>query len=88
MIKYCVEYQNNYFSAYLFATLLPSIINKGINVYELLDSDIFTVTYDYDEWPGNHTNYSECLRGFSESFFHLRHHYKTVFPEDEFKRLE
>lgn len=86
MIKYCVEYQNNYFSSYLFTSLLPSIINKGIDVFELLNSDIFTVTYDYDEWPGNHVNDAECLRGYSESFFHLRHKYRTVFPEEEFRR--
>ena len=84
MIKYAVEYQNNYFSSYLFRSLLPSIINKGIEVYDLLNSGIFTVTYDYDEWPGNHVNDTECLRGYSGSFFHLRHHYKTVFPEEEF----
>jgi hypothetical protein len=88
MIKYAVEYQNNYFSSYLFVSLLPSIINKGINVFDLLNSDVFTVTYDYDEWPGNHVNDAECLRGYAESFFHLRHHYKTVFPEDEFRQPE
>lgn len=85
MIKYAVEYQNNYFSAYLFSNLLPSIINKGINVFELLNSDIFSVTYDYDEWPGNHANDCECIRGYSESFFHLRLHYSTVFPEEDFR---
>ena len=69
-------------------SLLPSIINKGINVFDLLNRDIFTVTYDYDEWPGNHVNDAECLRGYAESFFHLRHHYKTVFQEDEFRQPE
>jgi len=88
MIKYAIEYQNNYFSSYLFAKLLPALLNKGIKVFSLLDSDIFTVTFDHDEWPVIHTNDAECIRSYSHSFFHLRHHYKTVFPEDDFRVIE
>ena len=43
MIQYAVVYQNNYFSAYLFARLLPALLNKGIKVFNLLNSDIFTM---------------------------------------------
>ena len=65
--------------------MIPVFLNKGIRITDLLNSDIFTVTFDYDEWPGNHTNDSECIRSYEHSFFHLRQHYATVFPEDDFK---
>jgi len=84
MIEYVVKYQNNYVSSYLFLKILPSLMAKDIKIQAILESEIFTVTFDFDEWPGNHSNDEECVRYFNESFYHLRHHYKTIYPEDEF----
>jgi len=51
-----------------------------------MDSGIFTMTFDYDEWPGNHCNDDECVRFYNESFYHLRHHYDTIYHEEEFSQ--
>jgi|TARA_B110000305_G_C19407318_1_gene623476 hypothetical protein len=84
MIEYVVKYQNNYVSSYLFLKILPSLMQKDIKIQAILESEIFTVIFDFDEWPGNHNNDEECVRFYNESFYHLRHHYKTIYPEDEF----
>jgi len=61
-------------------------MEKSIPVKPLLEADIFSVTFDYDAWPGNHTNDEECVRYYKESFYQLHKHYATVFPEAEFAR--
>ena len=67
---------------------IPIFLEKGISVTALLDSDIFNMNFDYDEWPGAHTNDESILRPYNESLFQIRKHYRTVFPEDEFKTLQ
>jgi len=51
----------------------------------LLDSNIFCFKFDIDEWPSTHVNDKECMRPYNESFFEIRKHYRTVFPEEEFE---
>ena len=84
MINYIIKYQNNYVTSYLFLKNLPVLIEKAINIAALLESKVFNHTFDFDEWPGNHFNEVECIRPYTGSFFQIRHHYKTVFPEPEF----
>lgn len=62
---------------------IPSIISKGIEVAPLFASEVFTNTFDYDEWPGTHTDAEYYLRPFNDCVFDLRHCYKDVFPEPE-----
>ena len=88
MISYIVKYQNNFVSSYLFLRNLPILMEKSISIKDLLDADIFSITFDFDEWPGNHTNDEELIRPYKESFYQLHHHYTTVFPEAEFSRDE
>jgi len=84
MIAYIVKYQNNYISSSLFIKTLPDLVEKGVSVINLLNSNVFQFTFDYDEWPGNHKNDEECIRPYNHSIFKLRHHYKSVYPEQEF----
>lgn len=86
MIDYIVKFQNTYVSSYLFLKLMPTLVEKGIPVFGLLNSQIFECTFDYDEWPGNHQNDLEEIRPYNFSFFQLNHHYKTVFPEEDFEK--
>jgi hypothetical protein len=88
IIDYVCKYQNNYVSSYLFMKNLPILLDKGIEVHDLLDCDVFSLKFDYDEWPGAHTNDETLLRPYNESIFQIRKHYKTVFFEDEFKSLQ
>ena len=84
LISYIVKYQNNFVSSYLFLKNLPILMDKAISVKPLLDSDIFSSTFDFDGWPGNHSNDEECNRFYKESFYKLHLNYQTVFPEAEF----
>lgn len=62
MIEYVVKYQNNYVSSYLFLKILPTLLIKDIKIQAIMESGIFQMTFDFDEWPGNHSNEEECVR--------------------------
>ena len=87
-MKYVVTYQNNFVSSFLFLRNFTTLLDKGIEVKELLDSQVFNYEFDLDEWPSTHFNDEEYLRPYNENLFDLRKHYKTVFPEDDFQTLE
>jgi hypothetical protein len=44
------------------------------------------MVFDYDNWPGNHTNDEECIRYYKGSFYQLHNNYELVFPEAEFAK--
>ena len=88
IIDYIIKYQNNYVSSYLFLSNLPSIMEKGILIAELLNSEVFSKTFDFDEWPGTHTDSATYLRPYNDSIFRLRYSYPTVFHEPEFKSID
>ena len=50
-----------------------------------MESNIFRYDFDYDEWPGTHTNEDCITRPYNESIFNIRQHYATVFPEPDFE---
>lgn len=71
----------------MFIKNFPTLIEKGVEVADLLDSKVFQHDFDFDEWPGTHINDNEYLRPYNESIFSIRKHYRTVFPEPEFDDL-
>lgn len=71
----------------MFTKILPTLQEKGIEISGLLQSKIFSYDFDYDEWPGTHSNEKMYRRPYNVSIFDLRNKYKTVFPEDEFDDL-
>jgi len=81
MIEYIVNYQNNFISSFLFNKNFPILLEKGINVANLLNSQVFSLSFDYDDWPSSHTDQETYLRGYNHSIFQLRYHYKTIFPD-------
>ena len=42
------------------------------------------MVFDYDSWPGRHSNSEECIRYYKKSFYQLHNNYNIVFPEAEF----
>jgi hypothetical protein len=56
-------------------------MQRGIQMKELLASKVFSVVFDFDQWPGNHNDDEECIRPYNGSFFDIRHSYKKVFPD-------
>jgi hypothetical protein len=83
LINYIVKYQNNFVSSYLFLKNLPILFEKGISLHDLLASNVFSVVFDFDQWPGNHNDDEECIRAYNGSFFNIRHSYKLIFPDFE-----
>ncbi len=51
IIKYIVKYQNNFVSSFLFLKNFPTLLDKGISIKPLLDSQVFNYEFDLDEWP-------------------------------------
>ena len=85
IIKYIIKYQNNYVSSFLFNKNLSTIIEMGLEVTELFNSQVYKSTFDFDEWPGSHPNQDKQIRAFNGSFFRVRHAYEDIFPEKEFE---
>ena len=85
LIKYIITYQNNYVSASLFFKQIPILMEKGISLKGLFDSSVFTLTFDFDEWPSTHPNNLECSRPYIYNIFEIRDKYPLVFPEKEFE---
>lgn len=88
MIDYIVKYQNSFVSSYLFFKNFPVLLEKAISVTPLFDSNIFSLKFDFDEWPSSHTNNETYLRPYNESIFNIRHHYRLVFSEPEFRSID
>jgi len=88
MIDYIIKNQNNYTASYLFNKNLPDLMEKGLVLEGLFGSNIFTRTFDYDQWPGSHINNDTIIRPYNGTLFQIRDHYKTVFHEQEFLPIE
>ena len=57
------------------------IMEKGINVAEIVSSKVFNVQFDYDGWPVNHYNDDKVFKTFNGSYYHLRDKYSEIFSE-------
>lgn len=84
IINYIIKFQNNFTSSFLFNKNFSVLMEQGIEVTALLNSKVFSVTFDYDDWPGNHPNDETCIRAYNGSYFDIRQMYEEVFPEGEF----
>lgn len=88
LIEFIHKFQNNQISSYLFIKLIPTIIEKGIDIHDLVHSQVFNVTFEFDEWPQTHYNEDKVIKPYNGSLFHLRYAYNEVFHEEHFKSLE
>ena len=52
-------------SSFLFKKNFPIFIEKGIDVKNLLESNIFNYEFDFDDWPSTHNNDAEELRPYN-----------------------
>ena len=75
IINYIVSYQNNYSTSFLFLKNLPQIFEIDIEIRPLLESKVFNLEFDFDEWPTNHINPDTVMRPYNDSIFKIRHAY-------------
>ena len=59
------------------------MLEKGIQVANLLRSNIFSTQIDLDGWPSTHTDETTLYRSYNQSFFDLRYKYHSLFPDLE-----
>lgn len=83
IIAHIVKYQNSYVSSYLFNFNLLKLMEKGIDVHDLLGSQVFEYRFEYDEWPQAHSNLDKIITGYNGSIFEIRYAYKDCFPDLE-----
>lgn len=81
MIDYITKFQNNFQSSYLLQRTLPKLLEMGIPIRKILESNVFSVNIDFDQWPGSHENDKYLIKPYNGSFFDLRHNYREIFPE-------
>jgi len=81
IIDYIVKFQNNYISSFMFNEILPTLLEKGITIAALLESDVFSLPFDFDDWPSSHTDKETYMRGYNNTIFQLRYDYLTIFPD-------
>jgi len=91
MIDYIVANQNSYVYANLFQNNFVDLLNKGVEMKDVLQSKVFNHTFDFDEWPATSSNTISLLRPYNKSIFALRHEYKTIFADlhkEEKKKID
>jgi hypothetical protein len=80
MIEYMCKHQNKFVYAHIFERNLVDFINKGVQMYELFQSDILNYHFDFDEWPATSHNDDTIMKPFSGSLFSLRYNFSDIFP--------
>ena len=50
---------------------MPDMIEKGVSIRPLLTSGVFIEQFDFDEWPGSHSNDECVMMPYSDSVFKL-----------------
>ena len=85
IIDYICKYQNNYFSSFLFDKTFVELFVKGINMVELLNSNVFNFSFDFDDWPSSHFDDCVVSKPYNGSVFDIRYKktYTDLFPEIE-----
>ena len=81
MLEYIIKYQNSYVHSYLFKDNFLQMMEIGIEVAGLLNSNVFVYTFDYQEWASIHHNNTECIRPYNSTLFQLRYSYREIFGD-------
>lgn len=79
MIKYIITFQDSYVYSHLFERNLVVLINKGVEMTSLFESNIFSYNFDFDEWPATNVDTTKLLAPYNKSIFKLRYEYPSIF---------
>ena len=72
LINHIVKYQNSYVYSYLFKDNFVTLMEIGIEVTDLLNSNVFVYRFDFNEWPSIHNSNVECLKTYNKTIFELK----------------
>ena len=62
------------------------MLEKGLQIKDLLNSAVFKTTFDFDEWPGSHSVNKKSIKPYNKSIFDIRYNYDNIFNDPEFDR--
>lgn len=79
MINYICNHQNSYVYAHLFEHNLVDLINKGVDMKNLFNSQVLQHDFDFDEWPATNADTERMLNPYNDSIFKLRMSYGSIF---------
>ena len=57
------------------------MIEKGVTLCDLFESNVFNYTFDFDSWPSTSKNTITMLRPYNGSFLKLRCQYHNIFKD-------
>jgi hypothetical protein len=66
-------------SSFLIAKNMNNFLTKGVEIARLLNSNIFSHSFDFDEWPSTHPDDSFKMKPYNSSLFELRYLYNNIF---------
>ena len=69
----------------MFIGCFNELLEKGVELSELVSSNVFRFQFDYDEWPSTHHDFTTYYRPYNGSIFDIRNHYRTVFNDKQFE---
>jgi hypothetical protein len=72
----------------LFINNFTELLEKGVELSDLVSSSVFRFTFDYDDWPSTHTDPMTYYRPYNNSIFEIRNHYRTIFHEPKFAPID
>jgi hypothetical protein len=67
---------------------ITTLIQKGVSVQRILASNIFTIHFDFDEWPSVHSCGDEAMKPYNGNVFLLRSKYGLIFKEKKFRSMD
>ena len=80
MVSYIIKYQNSFVYSHLFRYIIIDMFKKGASMTELLESEIFNYTFDFDEWPATNQDPNKQMVPYTKSLFNIRKCYQELFP--------
>lgn len=60
---------------------LPRIIEKDVPVKKIFESNIFSVSIDFDSWQGTSFDDTNMILPYHGSFFDLRYKFEEIFRD-------
>ena len=66
---------------------MPKLLEQEVKIEDLLKSDVFSFSFDFDEWPTAHPYNKDDIRAYNFSIFEIRKHYRSVFCESEYEPM-
>jgi hypothetical protein len=63
----------------LFEDVTIDLLEKGIKLTPLFESEIFNYVFEFESWPPIHEDSSDYMVPFNGSKFHLKDNYKGLF---------